>query len=257
MLEVSRHGSNIRHVRRALQIAQYMAINKMFLILRAFDRRALYAGKQRDGGQNKGANTAQDVWSLCAILFELVSGVPLFEQLKTPGAKMELVNWLTVDHERLELIMTDTENIMAHEATLRHLIRWGLRREGERPTVHEMLQHPFTLATEIDRSQLIASAKHQFHFFISHYQAEAADIVKVLYFEAKARKCNAWIDMKAEIITEDGMADGVNQSEMFVCVLTSNVIFRPFCAPSRPPTRTHTCARRRVYTSCERHTHYC
>eukprot|EP00052_Salpingoeca_macrocollata_P030312 m.317818 g.317818 ORF g.317818 m.317818 type:complete len:215 (+) comp23081_c0_seq3:1612-2256(+) len=67
------------------------------------------------------------------------------------------------------------------------------------------------------------------HFFLSHFQKEAADTVKALFYDFRYHHCSAWIDMRAQVITAEAMRAGVRDSDYFVLVLTANVLNRPFC----------------------------
>eukprot|EP00052_Salpingoeca_macrocollata_P030311 m.317866 g.317866 ORF g.317866 m.317866 type:complete len:112 (+) comp23081_c0_seq11:1612-1947(+) len=82
------------------------------------------------------------------------------------------------------------------------------------------------------------------HFFLSHFQKEAADTVKALFYDFRYHHCSAWIDMRAQVITAEAMRAGVRDSDYFVLVLTANVLNRPFClleACTRWSTRSRLC----------------
>jgi serine/threonine protein kinase len=67
------------------------------------------------------------------------------------------------------------------------------------------------------------------HFFLSHMQTEARDLVKDLFSMMRENGCRAWLDMQAEKINLPGMRAGVRGSDCLLLVLTKGVLFRPFC----------------------------
>ena len=50
------------------------------------------------------------------------------------------------------------------------------------------------------------------HFFLSHFQKEANDMVKALHLTFERLGCSAWLDMDAENLTLGGMRRGVEDS---------------------------------------------
>ncbi|GBG24858.1 Protein kinase, putative [Hondaea fermentalgiana] len=68
-----------------------------------------------------------------------------------------------------------------------------------------------------------------YHFFLSHMQAQAAGTVKDLLMGLERNEMTAWVDMRASEITLKSMQRGVLSSQRFVMVLTTDVLFRPFC----------------------------
>ena len=67
------------------------------------------------------------------------------------------------------------------------------------------------------------------HMFISHMQiqsnGEAARLAQMIEYLGGM----PWLDMKATNLTQEGMKHGVLNSKVFVLLLTSDVLTRPFC----------------------------
>ena len=66
-------------------------------------------------------------------------------------------------------------------------------------------------------------------FFLSHYQAEAADIAGILDLQMKIRGYKCWYDQDATHITQTGMLEGIRSSAVFMLILTKGVFQRPWC----------------------------
>ncbi|GBG24178.1 Protein kinase, putative [Hondaea fermentalgiana] len=138
----------------------------------------------------------------------------------------------------------------------RDLVRVCLRGKAtERLGLDEILGHPFfdkILESELDSSSETAEDSRQreqeddkwyhnpslmndllelprYHFFLSHMQQQAAGIVKDLDAGLERNQMTAWVDMRALDITMGAMQRGVMSSQCFVMVLTTDVLFRPFC----------------------------
>ena len=94
------------------------------------------------------------------MLFELTSGVSLFhsdraaDNIVGDAAKVELLNWRTVDARRLELIFAECKTIdPTKREDARHLITWCLQSDPERrPTMEQVLAHRFLLR-DLDKGQ--------------------------------------------------------------------------------------------------------
>ena len=69
----------------------------------------------------------------------------------------------------------------------------------------------------------------QWHVFISHKQANAADQVHTMFLELQRRGCEVWYDMDAEDLTKTGMVAGIESSAVFVLFLSDGVLLRPYC----------------------------
>jgi hypothetical protein len=67
------------------------------------------------------------------------------------------------------------------------------------------------------------------HFFLSHMQTEATDLVHTLFHMMDKCGCRAWLDMQADKINLDAMRAGVRASDCLLLVLTKGVLFRPYC----------------------------
>ena len=89
----------------------------------------------------------------------------------------------------------------------------------------EVLAHRFISVDAPPPAQVPTSS----HFFLSHFQKEAADLVRSLYLMFEKSGCSCWLDMEAENLTLEGMRNGVATSQCFMLVLTRGVLFRPYC----------------------------
>ena len=67
------------------------------------------------------------------------------------------------------------------------------------------------------------------HFFLSHFQKEANDMVAKIFLLLRDLGCSAWLDMAADDLTLEGMRRGVDDSALFLLALSRGVLFRPFC----------------------------
>ena len=182
------------------------------------------------------------MWGFGAVLFELFTGIALLpekdlsdDNLSSAEAKAELANWLVVDERRLNLVfqMDEAGVDKATRLSAQHLVWWCLQRdESKRPSVQQVKNHPFLMGTDLEAaiaSMTVPPIVQLHHFFLSHFQKEATDSVKALYYQFKEKRLSAWTDMNAKTITVDSMRDGVRNSEHFVFILTRNVLTRPFC----------------------------
>ena len=69
----------------------------------------------------------------------------------------------------------------------------------------------------------------RYHAFLSHNQMEASGDVTLLCRELEALGLNPWRDMSQLNLTEEGMKQGVFDSDVFILVLTNSVLNRWFC----------------------------
>jgi hypothetical protein len=69
----------------------------------------------------------------------------------------------------------------------------------------------------------------RYHVFLSHNQMEASGDVALLCGELEALGLHPWRDMSQRDLTEEGMKQGVFDSDVFILVLTNSVLNRWFC----------------------------
>ena len=148
--------------------------------------------------------------------------------------------------ERLEL----AEVIVA---SARHLCRWCLKGSPqERPTMQQIREHPFCthafdLADRDDSAvvvgeagsslfarvtselQLLGDLGMRYKFFLSHAQADAASTGKALFGLLRRVGVHCWYDMEQSNLTLEGMRQGVRDSDVFLLILTEQVLTRWFC----------------------------
>ena len=89
----------------------------------------------------------------------------------------------------------------------------------------QILAHAF-LAPAVT---LLAPVPARKHIFLSHFQAEGAGIAHALFHALRQVGAHAWLDMFEDDLTAQGMRAGVEQSDVFVLILTANVLTREFC----------------------------
>eukprot|EP01048_Picozoa_sp_COSAG05_P005277 COSAG05_NODE_309_length_11646_cov_7.176929_4_plen_1176_part_00 len=175
-----------------------------------------------------------DAWSVGAILFELCTGIPLFnadrsdDNLNDEHSKVQLLNWRTIDSSRLQLVFAECAEILDRQKEdAKNLISWCLQADAaRRPTMQQILAHRFVVPDDASPPMQVPSICH---FFLSHFQKEAADLVRSLFLMLEKSGCSCWLDMEAENLTLEGMRQGVAAAECFVLVLTKGVLFRPYC----------------------------
>eukprot|EP01043_Picozoa_sp_COSAG02_P024621 COSAG02_NODE_1352_length_13107_cov_1461.050584_2_plen_1432_part_00 len=177
--------------------------------------------------------TSIDSWSFGCVLYELAAGLPLFnadrsdDNLNDATSKIELLNWRTIDNTRLARVFAECPACTdAQRSAVQNLIAWCLQADASlRPSMEQVLGHRF-ISIDAPTPAPVPSASH---FFLSHFQKEAADLVRSLYLMLKECGCSCWLDMEADNLTLEGMRNGVETSQCFMLVLTHGVLFRPYC----------------------------
>jgi hypothetical protein len=173
------------------------------------------------------ADTKFDVWSLGVITFELCAGEKLFRQdlcndeLVEEADRTRLQTWHTIDDAELEPVfgLQEASATEQQKKNAKALIRWCLKgKASERPTVQQMLDHPFITGSGL------ANEPMQYFAFLSHSQLDASGTVSTLYHLAKQKGLFCWIDMRQEVLTLEGMRQGVRDSDVFILVLSQHVL---------------------------------
>lgn len=164
------------------------------------------------------ATEGLDVWSFGALFYELVTGTALFTADRTDDkfvderSQLELLNWTSIDSARLDKVLTSEMCPTATDAErhcAKHLCWWCLQNEPtKRPSMEQILAHPFFSAV-VSSSKAVAftdalDIRVSLHFFLSHFQKEANDMVKGLFLQLRELGCSAWLDMAADDITLEG-----------------------------------------------------
>ena len=175
------------------------------------------------------AEKSFDIWSLGVIIFELCAGEKLFRQdmcndeLAEDADRTRLQVWHTADDEVLEPVfaLAEAEATDQHKQDAKSLIRWCLKgNREERPTVQEMLDHPFLA----DHTTKAVEMPMKYFGFLSHSQIDASGTVSTLYHLCKQKGLHCWIDMRQKVLTLEGMRQGVRDSDTFMLVLTEHVL---------------------------------
>lgn len=189
-------------------------------------------------GELAEAELSFDVWSLGVVLFELCAGRTLFSQdtnndeLVDIGDWTRLCTWDTITDWELAPVFKPVVGVPAVAEHLvddvKHLIRWCLKgNPAERPSIRDVLSHPF-LDPGAGRPPT-SLLPMRYHCFLSHSQADASGTASDLFHLYRALHLHAWLDMKQQALTLDGMRQGVRDSAIFVLVLSENVLSSWFC----------------------------
>ena len=182
--------------------------------------------------------TSMNVWTFGVVLYELCCGHGLFRQdastdvLVDHTDRVRLCTWLTISDEELDRLFDSDWVAQYGHATpqqvrdAKHLIRWCLKgNPTERPTVKQVLGHRFLKPDAID-PHLQAM---QYFCFLSHAQADASGAVKDLHQRLKQVGCYSWLDVNMHDLTEQGMKEGIRNSNVFVLFLSQHVLASAYC----------------------------
>jgi serine/threonine protein kinase/HEAT repeat protein len=96
---------------------------------------------------------------------------------------------------------------------------------GELASLHALIGDSLGVESNSHRG----CGRMRYHAFLSHNQMEASGDVTLLCRELEALGLNPWRDMSQLNITEEGMKQGVFDSDVFILVLTNSVLSRKFC----------------------------
>ncbi len=178
--------------------------------------------------------TSFDVWSLGVIIFEMCSGQSLFgqdtgnDQLVNNDDKVRLCTWYTISDHELDPVGNLLKDDFATDADVeaaRNLIRWCLKGDpADRPTMKEVLQHPFlTPSTPLEDQAMF------YHGFLSHAQRDASSTAAALSMLYGQFGLHTWVDMRQELLTLEGMRHGVLSSAVFILILSEHILDSWYC----------------------------
>eukprot|EP00457_Paulinella_chromatophora_P000913 gb/GEZN01000915.1/.p1 GENE.gb/GEZN01000915.1/~~gb/GEZN01000915.1/.p1 ORF type:complete len:977 (+),score=142.12 gb/GEZN01000915.1/:59-2989(+) len=196
------------------------------------------------------ANPKFDLFSLGVLLFEMCTGEHIFPHVTDNITDLADLSkacvWLCIEESRLKMFPLASSRDRTDDRFLqkcndaRHLIKWCLQLDPEeRPSIDEVLAHRFldlksTAVTTITTTSTAAAVlqkeiRMRYHIFVSHMQAEAAGDTGTLTLELRRYGAIVWRDMDAKNLTEEGMKQGVEDSDVFILFLSNAVLSRPYC----------------------------
>ena len=185
-------------------------------------------------GKKLNASVAMDVWSLGVCLFELCAGRQLFVQdlsddnLTRQSERNRLLMWVGIsDAELGEVFKGVKDESFCHkiEAAKDLIRRLLVGNPFERLNMKQIKEHPF-----ISGEKITQTTTPRYHMFISHAQSEAAGSVGTLHHHfASQMNFSVWRDVEQLNLTEEGMKNGVRDSDIFVLFLTSSTLTRAYC----------------------------
>eukprot|EP00808_Paulinella_micropora_P011974 g61379.t1 len=190
------------------------------------------------------ADGAFDVFSLGVILYELCTGKQLFPHIKDNIEEAEELRqfcvWAGVSDHHLSSVFSAASVPESVRTDARHLIRWCLQPERkDRPSLEQIKSHRFLGGpalppppkewSDFKRILKTGTVRMSYHFFISYMQVEAAGDVGTLSSELRKLGAYVWRDMDAKDLTEEGMCQGVADSDVVILFQTNGVLSRPYC----------------------------
>ena len=165
------------------------------------------------------------------MLYEALAGEILFrrhvsnDNIQDPAEQSQLCMWRSINAKLLaKVVGDDPADEPAYEAG-RNLVAWCLQGDpNDRPTMAQILAHAFFAP-----AAPLAPVPARKHLFLSHFQKEGAVVAHALSHALRDLGAHAWLDMTEDDLTVQGMKRGVEESDVFVLILTTNVLTREFC----------------------------